>query len=131
MTQLIDYLTAERYLTPSDGQFPLLSVSPTGIQVLLGKQQVFRKEDQKVREVLVDDELFEALRALRMDLAQEAGVPPYLIFSDSTLKEMCEKMPESSIQLLQVKGIGQNKLDKYGQAFLEQIHLFNQKPETV
>lgn len=131
VTQLIDYLTAERYLTPSDGQFPLLSVSPTGIQVLLGKQQVFRKEDQKVREVLVDDELFEALRALRMDLAQEAGVPPYLIFSDSTLKEMCEKMPESSIQLLQVKGIGQNKLDKYGQAFLEQIHLFNQKPETV
>ena len=119
ITQLIDYLTAERYLIPSDGQFPILSISETGIDVLLGKSKVFRKEDQKVRKVVaIDDQLFEALRTLRLDLAQEAGVPPYLIFSDSTLKEMCEKRPENPIQLLQVKGVGQNKLDKYGAQFL-------------
>ncbi|MFD2306042.1 DNA helicase RecQ [Enterococcus termitis] len=125
VTQLIDYLTAERYLTPSDGQYPLLSVSSTGVQVLLGKQTVFRKEDQRVRKVAVNDGLFETLRALRMDLAQEAGVPPYLIFSDSTLKEMCEKLPKNSIQLLQIKGVGQNKLDKYGEQFIEAIAAFN------
>lgn len=119
VTQLIDYLTAERYLVPSDGQFPILSISATGVDVLLGNQKVFRKEDQKVRKVVeIDDQLFESLRALRMDLAQEAGVPPYLVFSDSTLKEMCEKRPENSLQLLQVKGVGQNKLDKYGEQFL-------------
>ena len=121
VTQLIDYLTAERYLIPSDGQFPLLSVSTEGVQVLLGERKVFRKEDQKVRKVAVDDALFERLRELRMDMAQEAGVPPYVIFSDSTLKEMCEKLPQTTIQLLQIKGVGQNKLDKYGTAFLEVI----------
>lgn len=121
VTQLIDYLTAERYLIPSDGQFPLLSVSPEGVQVLLGERKVFRKEDQKVRKVAVDDALFERLRELRMDMAQEAGVPPYVVFSDSTLKEMCEKLPQTTIQLLQIKGVGQNKLDKYGTAFLEVI----------
>ena len=121
LTQLIDYLTAERYLIPSDGQFPLLSVSTEGVQVLLGERKVFRKEDQKVRKVAVDDALFERLRELRMDMAQEAGVPPYVVFSDSTLKEMCEKLPQTTIQLLQIKGVGQNKLDKYGTAFLEVI----------
>lgn len=121
VTQLIDYLTAERYLIPSDGQFPLLSVSTEGVQVLLGERKVFRKEDQKVRKVAVDDVLFERLRELRMDMAQEAGVPPYVVFSDSTLKEMCEKLPQTTIQLLQIKGVGQNKLDKYGTAFLEVI----------
>ncbi|MGC2932283.1 DNA helicase RecQ [Enterococcus faecalis] len=121
VTQLIDYLIAERYLIPSDGQFPLLSVSTEGVQVLLGERKVFRKEDQKVRKVAVDDALFERLRELRMDMAQEAGVPPYVVFSDSTLKEMCEKLPQTTIQLLQIKGVGQNKLDKYGTAFLEVI----------
>ena len=51
----------------------------------------------------MDDALFERLRELRMDMAQEAGVPPY-VFSDSTLKEMCEKLPQTTIQLLQIKG---------------------------
>ena len=52
----------------------------------------------------MDDALFERLRELRMDMAQEAGVPPYVVFSDSTLKEMCEKLPQTTIQLLQKKG---------------------------
>lgn len=130
VNQLIDYLTAERFLVPSDGQFPLLSVSPLGIQVLKGEQTVSRKEDRKVRKVaVINDGLFEILRTLRMDLAQEAGVPPYLIFSDGTLKEMCEKLPENPIQLLQVKGVGQNKLDKYGEQFLKAIKAF-ETPES-
>ncbi|WP_321387801.1 DNA helicase RecQ [uncultured Enterococcus sp.] len=121
ISQLIDYLTAERYLSPSDGQFPLLSVSESGIDVLLGKQTVHRKEDQKIRKLAMDDQLFEVLRALRMDLAHEENVPPYLIFSDSTLKEFCERLPKNPIELLQVKGVGQNKLDKYGETFLTAI----------
>ncbi|MGK0550565.1 DNA helicase RecQ [Enterococcus faecalis] len=131
VNQLIDYLTAERYLIPADGQFPLLTVSEKGIAVLLGKQTVFRKEDQKVRQVLVDDELFNILRELRLDLAKEAGVPPYLIFSDSTLKEMCEKLPQTTVQLLQVKGVGQNKLDKYGTIFLGAIQAFQEETGTA
>ncbi|MBY0621323.1 DNA helicase RecQ [Sphingomonas ursincola] len=62
--------------------------------------------------------LFEALRACRRDLAQEAGVPPYVIFHDSTLREMTERMPQTMDALSRISGIGTRKLEAYGEAFL-------------
>ena len=69
----------------------------------------------------VGDPLFEALRACRRELAQEAGVPPYVIFHDSTLREMAEQRPTSLAELGHISGIGQRKLDAYGDAFLAAI----------
>ncbi|MDE8650740.1 DNA helicase RecQ [Novosphingobium sp. H3SJ31-1] len=69
----------------------------------------------------VGDPLFEALRALRRDLAQEAGVPPYVIFHDSTLREMAAAHPTSLAELGEIGGIGARKLDAYGEAFLAVI----------
>lgn len=117
VVQLIDYLTAEQYLTPSEGQYPLLSISPEGIDVLLGKRKVYRKQ-AAVKQLVIDNELFEELRALRLSLAQEQNLPPYIIFSDKTLQELAEKQPQTSLEFLQIKGVGQNKLDKYGEQFL-------------
>lgn len=118
VTQLIDYLTAEGYFTLTEGQFPLLTISPLGFNVLLGKKQVTRKQNA-VKTLQVDDELFEELRSLRTQLAQEQNLPPYIIFSDKTLQELAEKQPQTSLEMLQIKGVGQSKLDKYGAAFLE------------
>lgn len=118
VVQLIDYLTAEQYLTPSEGQYPVLTISAAGIDVLLGKQKVFRKQ-ATVKQLVMDNELFEELRALRLSLAQEQNLPPYVIFSDKTLQELAEKQPQTSLEFLQIKGVGQNKLDKYGKQFLE------------
>lgn len=70
VANLIDYLTAEQYLIPSKGQYPLLSVSEQGISVLLGKKEVYRKQ-APVKQLVADDELFEKLRSLRSQLAQE------------------------------------------------------------
>ena len=81
---LIDYLTAEHYLVPSEGQYPLLTVSEQGISVLLGKQEVYRKQ-APVKQLVADDALFEEMRSLRSQLAQEKNLPPYVIFSDKTL----------------------------------------------
>lgn len=117
VTQLIDYLTAEHYLLPSEGQYPLLSLSSEGVEVLLGKRKVFRKQ-ATVKQLVVDDDLFEELRALRLELAQEQQLPPYVIFSDKTLRELAEKQPQTSLEFLQIKGVGQNKLEKYGERFL-------------
>ncbi|OTN76811.1 ATP-dependent DNA helicase RecQ [Enterococcus sp. 8G7_MSG3316] len=117
VNQLIDYLTASGYLLPSEGQYPLLSVTNAGVDVLLGKIHVFRKET-KVKQLVVDDALFDQLRALRLSLAQEQNLPPYVVFSDKTLRELAEIQPKSPIEFLQIKGVGQNKLDKYGDAFL-------------
>jgi ATP-dependent DNA helicase RecQ len=67
------------------------------------------------------DPLFEALRACRRDLAKEASVPPYVIFHDSTLREMAELKPTSLGALSRVSGVGEAKLDRYGKAFVEAI----------
>ncbi|HEV2746693.1 MAG TPA: DNA helicase RecQ [Allosphingosinicella sp.] len=67
------------------------------------------------------DPLFEALRACRRDLAKEASVPPYVIFHDSTLREMAELKPASLQALSRVSGVGAAKLERYGQAFIEVV----------
>jgi ATP-dependent DNA helicase RecQ len=66
----------------------------------------------------VGDALFDALRALRRDLAQDAGVPPYVIFHDSTLREMAALRPTSLRALGELGGVGARKLEAYGDAFL-------------
>ena len=67
------------------------------------------------------DPLFEALRARRRELAAEAGVPPYVIFHDSTLREMAELKPATLDALSRVSGVGAAKLERYGDAFVEVI----------
>ena len=65
--------------------------------------------------------LFEQLRKLRLQLARKQGVPPYIIFSDKTLKDMCVKQPTTREELLEVSGVGEVKLEKYGEEFLQEI----------
>jgi len=72
-----------------------------------------------------DQAMFEALRALRSRLAKEQNVPPYVIFPDKTLAEMARARPESQSQFLEVSGVGQAKLERYGEAFLGEIRQFN------
>ena len=72
----------------------------------------------------VGDPLFDALRACRRELAQEQGVPPYVIFHDSTLREMAEQRPGTLAELGHISGVGQRKLDAYGDAFLAAIRPF-------
>jgi ATP-dependent DNA helicase RecQ len=71
-----------------------------------------------------DEALFQALRTLRLELARGQGVPPYVIFHDTTLLDMARDRPGSLEELSQFSGVGQAKLDKYGEAFLEVISLF-------
>ncbi|MGK4255743.1 DNA helicase RecQ [Bifidobacterium pullorum] len=68
-----------------------------------------------------DEALFERLRALRRTIAQEIGKPPYIVFSDKTLRDMCAKRPDSPEEFLAVNGVGENKLNLYGERFLAAI----------
>ncbi len=72
----------------------------------------------------VGDPLFEALRAARRDIAVEAGVPPYVIFHDATLREMASVRPATMSAMAKISGIGARKLDTYGDAFLTVIRQF-------
>ena len=70
-------------------------------------------------------ELFEKLRALRLEIAREESLPPYIIFSDRSLIDMCVKMPRTKAEMLNVSGVGEYKFAKYGQRFLEEIKRFH------
>ena len=77
-------------------------------------------------------DLFEALRKLRLEIAREESMPPYIVFSDKTLIDMCVKKPSNESEMLEVSGVGENKLKKYGQRFLEEIQNFcRDRPDAV
>ncbi len=76
----------------------------------LDKAKIFAAEEEN---------LFEALRALRLELARQQGVPPYVVFHDSTLREMAVRNPATLEELAAIPGVGETKLKRYGEAFLE------------
>ncbi|WP_395322936.1 DNA helicase RecQ [Levilactobacillus parabrevis] len=117
--ELIDFLTAAGYLQSVGGQYPTLAITQEGASVLKGETQVFRKMARKAKRLApVDDELFGKLRELRHQLAEDQHVPPFVIFSDRSLHGMCEVLPQDDEAFLSVKGVGQSKLEKYGEAFM-------------
>ncbi|MCH4170869.1 MAG: DNA helicase RecQ [Lactobacillus sp.] len=122
IAELIDYLTAAGYLLADGGQYPVLKITTLGAAVLKGEQTVTRKVAVTATKSLpVNNELFEQLRQLRRQLAEKQGVPPFVIFSDKTLSDMCSQMPSTDSEMLDVKGVGESKLTKYGSQFLKII----------
>jgi ATP-dependent DNA helicase RecQ len=118
----IDYLISEGIIDVEGGSFPILKVSARGKEVLMGERAVSRKIQVNTVPVLSDDdELFHALRKLRKSIADDEGVPPFVIFSDKTLHEMCVIQPSSETEFLTVSGVGDNKLKRYGQRFIAEI----------
>ncbi|MCW9023313.1 MAG: DNA helicase RecQ [Gammaproteobacteria bacterium] len=96
------------------------------IELILRKPQLEKSgtnKKSKRRSSLrgVDDALFEQLREHRLELAKGLGVPPYIIFHDSTLEEMAEKRPETLDKMRYISGVGEQKLDKFGESFLRVI----------
>jgi ATP-dependent DNA helicase RecQ len=73
--------------------------------------------------------LFEALRAVRKQIADSAGVPPFVVFSDATLVEMAKSRPRDERELLAITGVGEHKLRKYGQQFLSAIDEYRRRAE--
>lgn len=80
-----------------------------------------KSKRQRRRESGPADPLFDALREVRRSLAAEAGVPAYVIFHDSTLREIAEARPSSLAELERVNGVGRNKLERYGDAMLAAV----------
>ena len=124
----INYLLTEDYLHLTDGKFPVVKVTPKAVPVLKGEETVWMKKTVtpvvEIDERAENQDLFEILRILRKKIAAEENVPPFIIFSDSTLKEMSRYFPSDEASMLQIKGVGQSKFSKYGQAFIDSIKEF-------
>jgi ATP-dependent DNA helicase RecQ len=119
ISDIINVLVAEGYLCLTEGQYPVVKLQDGAAQVLQGRISVYMKVSRKMEVTLSDDRLFERLRELRKELAQRDKVPPYIIFPDSTLREMSEICPTSPVAMKAIKGMGEIKFGKYGQPFLE------------
>ncbi|HLY97276.1 MAG TPA: DNA helicase RecQ [Sideroxyarcus sp.] len=115
-----------------------LKLTEAARPVLRGEQEVWLRRDadpvkrksskaergSRLREAFAganDDPLWQALKARRMELAREQGVPPYVIFHDSTLLEILNRKPQTLDEMGQISGVGQAKLAKYGDAFLQVV----------
>lgn len=136
------------YLEVAHDQHNVLRLTPASQRVLFEKEQVELVKMTTVKERLttekakakasapksgrqrVRDELFEELRQLRKQLAQERGVPPYLVFSDATLEEMSATRPMNDLDMQRVSGVGQRKLQLYGDIFQEAIRDYVRRNST-
>ena len=134
----IEQLVAHRLLRHTDDDYPVLALTEAGVGLLkdaaavpglmLARQRrpVAGKAPRRARIETeswenVDRDLFERLRALRLDIARSRGVPPYVIFHDTTLREMARLKPRSLSALLDVKGVGARKAEDLGEAFVAVI----------
>ncbi|MBS4218780.1 DNA helicase RecQ [Bacillus sp. FJAT-49711] len=130
VSEFIDFLTAEGYLQPTDGQYPVLMLTESAGNVLRGKEPVLRKENVRIAKIVADNDLFELLRELRREFAEKEKVPPYVIFSDATLREMSAALPQNEDELLEIKGIGERKLEAYGADFLTVINNYCEEKDV-
>ena len=136
---IIEKLEEQGYIISVGAGKPVLRVTEMSYPVLRGNASVkirkarqLKSKAQKADIHAVDPELFEALKDIRMSFAKKKGVPAFVIFSDATLAEMCRVMPTTEAEFLSVSGVGANKLEKYGDAFLRVIRKYvNDKYEVV
>ena len=131
-SSLIRQLIHRGYLEQDIARYSVLRLTPAARPLLRGEETLElarprvkaparRKPAAKGGPGRQDQALFERLRALRKALADEQGVPPYIVFGDATLVEMAQRLPSTASALLEISGVGQKKLERYGAAFLDAI----------
>ncbi|MBP3657676.1 MAG: DNA helicase RecQ [Clostridia bacterium] len=136
---MIDELVIDEALEITDGQYPLVKPGPRARETLLGDEPVRmtlrtasaadaapaagRVKPKK----LVDKKLLSRLIALRRRIAEEQHVPPFIIFTNATLRDMAHKQPANRREMMRVDGVGKGKMSRYGEAFLREIAAYAQQ----
>ncbi len=141
LTDVVYQLVEQELLSRDGDDKPVLRLNPASWEVMRGQRGVrlrkpsagvARRSKQDVASWEgVDEGLFEALRGLRRELADQAGVPPYVIFSDATLRDMARRKPRSSGEFLGVYGVGETKRRKFGAAFIEAIRAYEDRGARI
>jgi ATP-dependent DNA helicase RecQ len=129
ISDMINLLAAEDYLHISEGQYPTVKLKEKVLPVLRNQEKVMQRVAKKAEVKQADNTLFDLLRALRKEISQEEGVPPYVVFHDSTLNHMSSTFPTDRSSMLEIPGVGENKLNKYGERFTEIIKAYVEEHE--
>ena len=144
--EIIELLTAGEYLEISEGRYPLVGLGPRAREAATDEFRLYMKRKKKpaasrgaaggsdgkrkvskaaaLLETNEQKALFERLRALRKQIADAEGVPPYVVFSDAALRGMSLSMPATDEEFLAVSGVGPVKLERYGERFMAEIAAF-------
>ena len=135
-------LVVRGYLFSDPTRYGALRLTEASRELLRGEASLYLREDATAKKVrrrksdldlsvgIEHEGLLDALRDLRKQLADEQGVPPYVIFHDTALKEMIVLQPRTHADLLEVSGVGQAKLSRYGDAFLEVLREWDAAAST-
>ena len=127
---LIKELQRQQLLTQTETEYPVLKLTDKSKDVLFRGMQVkmrLFKAKEKVKpkkqdaEYGIDAGLLEELKNLRKKIASASAVPAFVVFTDSTILDMCQKLPRTEAEFLEVSGIGSAKLEKYGKMFISLI----------
>ncbi len=141
LRQILRELQFREYVEEKGDQYPVICLTPEGKAFMNAEDSLIMKlpkEKEKESEAKEkkskrkkgavaaqlsekDAELFESLRKLRREIASEEKIPPYMVFADKTLAGMCTMRPTTLDEMLEVSGVGEHKLEKYGERFLEKI----------
>lgn len=132
--EIINYLILEQYLEITNSEYPILQLGERADEILkeripltlkLAKEMEEKEKPRKRATAGVHygehPALFEALRKLRTEVAMAQKVPSYVVFTNAALEDMCNKLPKNLEEFSMVSGVGKNKLDRYGNQFLEVI----------
>jgi ATP-dependent DNA helicase RecQ len=131
---IVNELLAQELIRQDGDRYPILKLTPRGAAALTGKEEVFglKREDVKAKERrrktadegVFDEVLFERLRIIRKRIAGANRVPPYIIFSDKTLHEMCRHFPKTASEMRRISGVGDVKLERYAEDFIAEIRTY-------
>ncbi|MDF2804323.1 MAG: recQ 2 [Anaerocolumna sp.] len=137
--QVFHHLILKEYLSLTNDEYSIVKLTNSSLDILHSETRIIMKfaeeriahkdtvnKKEKINKNINQDMdydavLFDTLRNLRSDIAKKEKVPPYIVFSDKTLKEICLILPESEEDMLKVSGVGKFKYDKYGEAFINAI----------
>jgi len=135
--EMINFLVINGYLSITNDEYPVVRLGANADEVLYEDRQLEMKlikelefgskkpaSKGKAGSDTAHPKLFDRLSELRTKLAQRQGVPSYVVFSNATLTDMCARLPQTDSELLQVSGVGQTKLQKYGKEFIDVISLY-------
>lgn len=120
----INTLVSQGYMRVVEGTYPILALNAMSRKVIVGEEKVMLKEFAAHKKIRENNELFEILRELRKEIADENKVPPYVIFGDISLKEMSVKYPVHKEAMLNITGVGELKYSKYGERFEDAIRKY-------
>lgn len=139
---IVDELIAQEIIHQDGDRYPVLKITAKGKTILFGNEKVTalkREEPQKKSRTGQGSEfkdydkvLFEKLRALRKSLADQQNVPPFIVFSDRTLHDMCCCYPVTLSDMAEITGVGDAKLERYGEEFIKAVRIYiDENPEIL